>query len=195
MARKRILKKSIVSGLVPSSTSDMLKDLVFKGKTISKVMKKEGTDTRTIYYTDGTNEKLTKDDIKALARIKGGMEGEARSKALTPWERRERMARGMKVKESWLTRDKKDFIAMRNKVDAIAQQVEGAPKVKYVRRKGVNVPVIAHYFSTRQPDTKTLIDRVKQDMGRIWVWKLKMKLRKMTPSKAMEELLKEYKEK
>ncbi len=193
MARKRITRKLITSGLVPSSTSDMLKGLVFKNKTISKVMKREGTDTRIVYYTDGTSETLTKDDIKALARIKGGMQGEASSKALTPWERRRRMERGMKVKESWISRDKKDFVTQQKRVDELAQQVEGAPKVKFVRRKGVNIPVIANYFSTKQPDTKLLLERVKQDMGRVWVWKLKMKLRKMTPSKAMEELLKEYK--
>jgi hypothetical protein len=188
MARIRVSKK----GLIPSSTSKMLKGLNFRKKTISHVMKQPDSGTRFVHFTDKSKLRMSKEDVKSLAHIQGGMTGANLSKSLTPWERRARMARGMKIKEAWLAKDRAGFIKQRNRTAELVKHVEGVPKIKFVKRRGVNIPVIAHYYSTHQPATKDLITRVKRDMGRIAAFKLKYKLRKMSPSAAMKELLAEH---
>jgi hypothetical protein len=169
----------------------MLHGLVFKGKTIDKVMKTG--DKRIIYYSDGTKETVDKEIAAGLAKVQGGIQGSRRSRVLTPFERKKRLEKSLGIKKSWLERDTKDFIRQRDLVSKLATQVEGAPEVKYVRHRGVNVPVIADYYNRKPPSTKVLMDRVKGEMGLKWSWKLRRKLATKTPSQAMAELIEEYK--
>jgi len=177
-----------------SSTSDLISGIIFKGKKISKIYK--SGDTRVVHYTDGSKEKLSKEEIKALARIAGGMKGAQQSTALTAEERKKRIERSLKMKESWLERDKKGFIASRDLVDRLAAQVEGTPEIKYVRRRGVKIPMIGEYYSKSEPSADALMDRAKKELGLAWAIKLRLKLRKKkNPADAWAELVEEYKAK
>lgn len=175
-----------------SSTSDLIAGTVWKGKTIRQVLKSDGE--RILVFTDGSREKMTKEEIIALARIKGGMNTEAISKELTPWERKVRMEKGMVLKQRAIGRDKQAWLKQRNLVGKMVKNVEGVPEIRFVRHRGLKVPVVESLFSKKMPDTKTIILRVRRDMGTEWERRLRKLLRSYSPNKAMQMLTEEYKQ-
>ncbi len=180
--------------LEKSSTSDMLKGLVFQGRQIKEVLK-TSDDQRVVRFIDGTSTKVSKDEIIALARVKGSMIGEEKSKLMTPWERMQRMNRGLRIKESQIKSSpegRKRFIKIRNLAGKMAEQVEGAPEVRFEKVGGVKVPVVAHYYSKEKPDIKEVLQRVKSQYGPQAYRRLKQILRDTgNISKAMDQLLRE----
>ena len=189
-------KKISPATLEKSSTSNMLKGLVFNGRTIKDVYKTSERG-RLIRFVDGTSQTADKDELIALARIKGSMIGEQKSKLMTPWQRQQRMQRGMRIKEGQILKSKEGrqrFIKIRNLSGKLAKQVEGVPEVKFEHVMGVKVPVVAHYYSTEKPDIKGLIQKIKQEYGTVAQRRLKQLLReKGNASRAYEQLMEEMK--
>jgi len=179
-----------------SSTSKMLKGMVFNGREIKEVLKTSESG-RLIRFTDGTSQVADKDELIALARVKGAMMGEQKSKFMTPWERKQRMRVGLKIKESQITKSKEGkarYIKIRNLSGKLAKNVQGAPEVRFEKIKGVKVPVVAHYYSRQKPDTKATLLDVKKQHGVRAYNRLKHLLRQTgNLNKAMTQLQEEMK--
>lgn len=175
-----------------SSTSDLITGTVWKGKTIKQVLKNDGE--RILVFTDGSREKMTKEEIIALARIRGGINTAAISKELTPYERKVRMEKGMVLKERAIGRDKSAWLKQRSLVEKMVKHVEGVPEIRFVHRRGVKVPIVEELFSKKMPDAKTIILRVRRDMGTEWERRLRQLLRSYSPNKAMKILIEEHKQ-